>query len=189
VAVHHVWATDCSPSSHLAVAARPGAGAGLASSSCCVYWMEPSLSPIGFSCPSHFFAEHDAPLPLPSPLLQAMSASLDSFEPLAVERHAMGADDVLFDVKFCGVCTSHITLPVAGPEDYLLTSRVTQVRGVFHDRCLRSPGGLFVYSRAASSQPRAPHLHIYVTLALSPCLPPSLAPVPSRLSLALSWVC
>jgi D-arabinose 1-dehydrogenase-like Zn-dependent alcohol dehydrogenase len=34
-----------------------------------------------------------------------MSASLDSFEPLAVERHAMGPDDVLFDIKYCGVCT------------------------------------------------------------------------------------
>ena len=35
-----------------------------------------------------------------------MSASLDSFEPLAVERHAMGPDDVVFDVKYCGVCAS-----------------------------------------------------------------------------------
>lgn len=33
-----------------------------------------------------------------------MSASLDSFAPNTVERHAPGDDDVVFDIKFCGIC-------------------------------------------------------------------------------------
>jgi D-arabinose 1-dehydrogenase-like Zn-dependent alcohol dehydrogenase len=33
-----------------------------------------------------------------------MSASLDSFEANTVERYAPSDDDVVFDIKFCGIC-------------------------------------------------------------------------------------
>lgn len=33
-----------------------------------------------------------------------MSASLDSFAPNTVERYAPGDDDVVFDIKYCGIC-------------------------------------------------------------------------------------
>jgi uncharacterized zinc-type alcohol dehydrogenase-like protein len=52
-----------------------------------------------------------------------MNPSLDSFEPTTVERHAPGADDVVFDIKFCGICHTdvHFIKNDLGNTQYPLT--------------------------------------------------------------------
>eukprot|EP00227_Mantoniella_beaufortii_P015055 CAMPEP_0197592856 /NCGR_PEP_ID=MMETSP1326-20131121/16142_1 /TAXON_ID=1155430 /ORGANISM="Genus nov. species nov., Strain RCC2288" /LENGTH=360 /DNA_ID=CAMNT_0043158661 /DNA_START=48 /DNA_END=1130 /DNA_ORIENTATION=+ len=53
----------------------------------------------------------------------AMTASLDSFEANTVERHACGDDDVVFDIKFCGICHTdvHFVKNDLGMSAYPLT--------------------------------------------------------------------
>lgn len=53
----------------------------------------------------------------------AMSASLDSFKPNTVERYAAGDNDVVFDIKFCGICHTdvHFTKNDLGFSAYPMT--------------------------------------------------------------------